>query len=103
MPFSPATAGWLPVWLTNPEVALPPKRSPRSKQIGKIGMLSVVKVRAWRVALKSQESSWLDVKKRSVKFRLAFELVHDAVPNKKGLDELETVRDLCLTCDGEGE
>lgn len=80
MPFSPTTAGWLPVWLTNPEVALPPKRSSRSKQTGRIGILSVVKVGAPRVALKSQESSWLDVKKRSIKLKLACELVYDLVP-----------------------
>jgi hypothetical protein len=46
-------------------------------------MLLVVKVRAWRVAPKSQESSWLDVKKRSVKFKLACESAHYVVPNEK--------------------
>lgn len=77
------TAGWLPVWLTNPEVELPPKRSARLKQTWMIGRLFVVKVRAERVLLKSQESSWLEVKNRNVKLRLAYELIYDVVPNKR--------------------
>lgn len=48
-----------------------------------IGRLFVVKVRAERVLLKSQESSWLEVKNRNVKLRLAYELIYDVVPNKR--------------------
>ena len=82
---------------------MPPKRSARSKQTGRIGMLSVVKVRARLVALKSQESSWLDVKKRSVKFRLSSKLVHVFCAQIKCSDRLEIVRALCLDCGGQGE